>query len=478
MNLSYQKQNTPERRERRVRDCQLQSLSVASIAMDPASRAEEERRSADRTSAASASDWPRLRVLYLGVIAALCILSDRACDALLHVSVSAGTRTPANGPYLWPQAALLGLQGLLLLLLQGSVQRIAKRLLKLMGFALFLAASYALVGEDPERDTWLHFGERWLPAVNTFGLRVSVQMSLRVANLVLATEVVRAGNPRAFVAGLRSLGLPNAVAEALDTVLALVPGSGGGGGGGGRGGGGRGGGGRGGGGRRWDDAADPSLGRIAVWRKQLRELREAPLGFFERRTQANIERASERTAAEADGADAVVVAGTALTMLGIKALKILPAIPFAPGHKLVILSPLYVLAAKGTKSPLGATWTGATMGIVACLMGDGRYGIMEVAKHVAPGLVCDVAWWWRTRTPTSQPSNAFAFALGGAMGLARVATILLVTRIASGPAAAYALLIPSFLIHVTFGLVSGSLLGKLLVLPKVPVQAQPHPQQP
>ena len=31
-------------------------------------------------------------------------------------------------------------------------------------------------------------------------------------------------------------------------------------------------------------------------------------------------------------------------MLGIKALKLLPGIPFAPGHKLVLLTPLYVVA--------------------------------------------------------------------------------------------------------------------------------------
>ena len=42
--------------------------------------------------------------------------------------------------------------------------------------------------------------------------------------------------------------------------------------------------------------------------------------------------------------DAGVIVGLSLTMLGIKALKVLPSIPFAPGHKLVLLTPLYVVA--------------------------------------------------------------------------------------------------------------------------------------
>ena len=63
----------------------------------------------------------------------------------------------------------------------------------------------------------------------------------------------------------------------------------------------------------------------------------------------------------------------ALTMLGVKALKILPGIPFMPGYKGVILIPLYLVAARVTRTRFGATLTGLTMGTVAFLLGDGRY---------------------------------------------------------------------------------------------------------
>jgi hypothetical protein len=88
--------------------------------------------------------------------------------------------------------------------------------------------------------------------------------------------------------------------------------------------------------------------------------------------------------------DVAVIAGVSLTMLGIKALKVLPNIPFAPGYKTVVLTPLYIVARLRTRSRVGATVTGFTMGLVAFLGGDGRYGPFEILKHTAPGVVCDL----------------------------------------------------------------------------------------
>jgi hypothetical protein len=139
-------------------------------------------------------------------------------------------------------------------------------------------------------------------------------------------------------------------------------------------------------------------------------------------------------------------------MLGIKALKVLPSIPFAPGHKLVVLTPLYVLAALRTRSRLGATLTGATMGTVAFLMGDGRYGIFEILKHIAPGLVADALVPFVARRPSSRIGWAI---VGGLMGVGRVFTIFGVTFAVQAPKVAYAFLLPALAVHTTFGILSG-----------------------
>jgi hypothetical protein len=150
--------------------------------------------------------------------------------------------------------------------------------------------------------------------------------------------------------------------------------------------------------------------------------------------------------------DIAVIAGISLTMLGIKALKILPSIPFAPGHKLVILTPLYVVAAMKTRSRAGATLTGLVMGSVAFLLGDGRYGIFEILKHVAPGVVCDLLAPVMLR---GAPGKLGCSILGGLMGMGRFATIFAVTLAVQPPAIAWAMLAPGLLIHTTFGILSG-----------------------
>ena len=146
-------------------------------------------------------------------------------------------------------------------------------------------------------------------------------------------------------------------------------------------------------------------------------------------------------------------------MLGIKALKILPNVPFAPGHKLVLLTPLYIVASLYSRSRFGATWTGLTMGMVAFLMGDGKYGIFEILKHVAPGLICDLVvprlarFTLGSKTRGASPLT-WSFA-GGLIAAGRFATIFCVTLFVQPPAVAWAFLVPGATVHITFGVLSG-----------------------
>ena len=141
-------------------------------------------------------------------------------------------------------------------------------------------------------------------------------------------------------------------------------------------------------------------------------------------------------------------------MLGIKALKLLPAIPFAPGHKGVILLPLYVVASRLTKSKLGGTATGLTMGTVAFLMGDGRYGIFEIVKHVAPGVFCDLLLPI-VLAGGRRPGAVFWSLFGALLAIARFGTIFCITLAVQAPAVAYAILIPGLTVHTIFGFLSG-----------------------
>jgi hypothetical protein len=186
-----------------------------------------------------------------------------------------------------------------------------------------------------------------------------------------------------------------------------------------------------------------------------------------RALQRNIHRA-ERHLDEQDldeksravAADAAIVAGVSLAMLAIKAAKILPSLPLAPGPKGVLFIPLYVTATMLTRGRWGATLTGLTMGTVAFLMGDGKYGAFEIIKHVAPGVICDVflPLFVRKRLP----GPIFWTVFGGAVAAGRFGAILAIVATVQAPAVAFVILAPGHAIHDTAGLLSGFVSWHLL----------------
>jgi hypothetical protein len=372
---------------------------------------------------------PRLRVLYLLVVASGVFVFHRL-DVV---------------------AAIAAAQAVLWLVVGLGAKRLTRQITKLWFFTLFIVASYALTGSDDGEPThWVrvHVGA-WALRLNLAGALAGAVMVLRIVAVILAAQVARAGDGRAVAAGLGKLGAPRMVAASIDAVLALL-GGGGGGGGGGRGMGGGRGGGRGG-------APDTGEGFWAAFKR----ISRGDVGPIVDRVDRQIGRVEDHLRDEGfdererDVArDVAVIAGVSLTMLGIKALKVLPSIPFAPGYKTVVLTPLYIVARLRTRARAGATVTGLTMGIVAFLAGDGRYGPFEILKHTAPGVVCDLAVPAMVRGGRTPGPIAWSV-LGGLIGAARYTTIFGVMLLVQPPALAWALLAPGLALHTTFGVLSG-----------------------
>jgi hypothetical protein len=380
---------------------------------------------------------PRLRVLYL-------------------LSVAGGVFVFHALPVV---AAITAAQAVLWLVVGLGPRRLWRQIRKLWFFTLFVVASYALTSEVPETDRWVQVHVlSWVVALNVSGALAGVTMVLRILCVILAAQVARAGDGRAVAAGLGRLGAPRIVASSIDAVLALLGGGGGGGGGGGR-------------------------GRVRMpdgegfW-SALRRISRGDVAPIVRRIDRHIERVEEHLEEQGFqgherevGRDVAVIAGVSLTMLGIKALKVLPNIPFAPGYKTVILTPLYVVARLRTRSRLGATITGLTMGIVAFLAGDGRYGPFEILKHTAPGVVCDLVVPSMVRGGRTPGPVAWSL-LGALIGAARYATIFGVMLIVQPPRLAWALLAPGLALHTTFGVLSGWVSWQI-----VRAMQRPHPSE-
>jgi hypothetical protein len=354
--------------------------------------------------------------------------------------------------------AIAAAQLILLVALGAGAGELWRTLRKLLVFLAVIFIAYSLVEGDPGTAEWHTYELLWWEIdINHAGALVGLIMVLRVVAVVLASNVARAGDPRALAAGLGKLGVPRKAALAIDATLALLGGvdrgkgkGGGGGGGGGRGGG---------GGTRRE--------RLRRFWRRLKKLGRGDVSALTEPLAEHIARVEDYVAENAPdlsrqiARDVAIIAGIALTMLGIKMLKLLPGLPFAPGHKGVLLIPLYFAAAGLAKSRFSGTLTGLTMGTAAFLLGDGRWGVFEIAKHIAPGLLADLLMPILIREPARASVLAWC-ALGTLCALGRFATVTAIALTVQAPALVFAFLIPGLLIHAVFGALSGIVTAPLM----------------
>ena len=338
------------------------------------------------------------------------------------------------------------------------LQPLVGTLRKLSIFALVIILSYGFIASEAlAGDLWMPINiGAWQIQLNQSGLIVGIVMSLRMLLVVIGSMIVQlSGRPEDFVAGLRALGVPTLTALTIDNTLTLFnsqpmrrPGSGGG-----RGSG-RGGGG--GGGRTRQMTANDANHEL-TWKHILK----GDFAFLNNMVENALQRSQRMIGNGGNdkhdrevGRDAAVITALCFLMLTTKMLKVLPGVPFAPGYKLVVLIPLYILAGALTRSRWGATFAGTSIGIISFLFGEGRFGVFEILKHITPGLVVDGLLPWMTRRER-RPSRWELVIIGALCAAARIATIVAITLLIEAPPLFYALIAPMFLSQTIFGAVSG-----------------------
>ena len=261
-------------------------------------------------------------------------------------------------------------------------------------------------------------------------------MALRILIIIIASILIRSGSaPGEFMKGLKSLWFPEFLALTVDTSLGLVdfseerPG------------------------RRKKQAPQTNN---PTFRQFLRREHNPIIGLVNqtlKRSREYAEKAGYEGSLE-KLQDAGVISGLAALMMTIKFLKIMPKIPVAPGHKGLIIIPLYIVGFELTSTPFGATYLGATIGIISFLFGEGRFGIFEILKYITAGLVVDLLMPVVKRVRKSP--GVFLYSLIGiATAVARFSTIVVVALIIGAPSGFFALLAPIGLVHVIFGGLSG-----------------------
>ena len=351
---------------------------------------------------------------------------------------------------------LLALQILILLACRIASCEIVRPVSRLKWLFAFLIAAYTLLpGEDGSSGAptlaWHIPVVDWSLPINLAGLEQAGRMCLQIVTLLFASSVVRlTGTGRDLVEGLESFRLPGLFVYSLDHTLELLGGARprGSGRGGGKGAGY--GNDEGGGGARASQG-----GFLAILRRLLR----GDVAGFVQEIRGDVARAGEQIAGEQGSKlsarmahDVATVSGIALTMATLKIFRLLPGIPFASGHKAILLFPLYVLASRLTYSRWGATAAGSVMGVIGFLQGDGRFGILEILKNVAPGVVIDLAEPWMRRLP----GWALGYCLLGlAAAVARTTTEFVVVAMLGSRAEIYLFPMAKLVPNLVAGFLSG-----------------------
>jgi hypothetical protein len=339
---------------------------------------------------------------------------------------------------------LLALQVVILLACRIPITETVRPVWRLKWLFLFLLGCYVLLPAESSGagDVVLHWRVPlvdWLLRLNLTGFERAALMCLQILTLLLASTAVRAtGSGSDLVEGLRALRLPDLFVCSLDHTLGLLAGgktSG----------------------RRRAQAAGQG-GTLATVKRLLR----GDIGGLVETIRTNIERAGKHRGEGSDRRlgpqlvhDVGIVTGIALCMASVKVLKLLPGLPFAPGHKALLLFPLYVLASRLTHSRWGGTAAGSIMGAIGFLQGDGRFGVLEILKHVVPGLIIDLAGPLVHRLPTWALGYCF---LGLAAAAGRVTTELALVLLLGARAEVYlfpaAVLVPNLLAGFLSGFVT------------------------
>jgi hypothetical protein len=342
-------------------------------------------------------------------------------------------------------AAILALQVLLWMLTRRPMWGLMRAAKRLFVFFLFLTLSYAffpssVIGDRvPLLGSWLQGS--WLQ-VSPTGLVAGLTMSARILALTYASMLIQQIDRKTLVQGLVGLGIPSFLAYAMDNTLALLtPGE-----------------------QKHGKEEVTRDGIAAV----LKRLVTGDVGFLPEIIEGSLTRARGRAEhyvtdlqSKQQVSDLAVISGFAFMSMSLKFVKVMPGLPIAPGFKGIVLIPLYILASELTFSRWGATKTGVMIGIVGFLMGDGKFGIFEPFRCIAPGIVVDLTMPIIHRA--FQWSGPFAYAcLGVGAAVARLSTIFLAALFVEAPPAFYTLLVPIGVAHVCFGFVSGFVTFHLL----------------
>ena len=249
-------------------------------------------------------------------------------------------------------------------------------------------------------------------------------MGSNVLVMILITALVRkTSKPVELLNGLQKLGMSIDQATVLDAVLEVVEMKKG---------------------RKKNRRKEDKKTGRAKWK--LRDIIRGEIEFLVEMVNQRMDEA--RSKFKSSHLAITVTFTTAISL--IRFIKVAPGLPIAPGHKNVLIMPLFINAVKLSQKRFTATNLGFLSGLINFLAGFGKYGPLGPLQFMIPGIVIDLL------APIFKNSNSiFVYGLVGFVaGASRVAAEISLAYLVGMPQEFYLVYLPFIISQCSFGMLS------------------------
>lgn len=317
-----------------------------------------------------------------------------------------------------------------------SVKNKDKSLSFLFKVKWFIALIFLFQAFTGSNDIELLKIKKWIIGFSYEGINSGSIMVAKLISMLFVTQVVRLSmSGKEFVSGMINLGLNRSSAEIIDEIMSIVsenPNMGGGKG-------------QGGGSGKNKNNNTGSNSNEEVKSRDV--LLKGKVGNIPKKLLQKINFAKDKF----ENNPNAVVASSALAVTLIRMVKIAPGLPIAPGHKNILVIPVFVNGIVKSRKRWAGIQIGFISGVLHFTMGFGKYGPLGIFQFALLGGVIDILLKiFQSKT------NLFVLLLIGAIsGLARISSEILLAFVLGMPDTFYLIYLPYLISHVAFGFASG-----------------------
>lgn len=301
---------------------------------------------------------------------------------------------------------------------------------KVKWFVLLIFLFHAFTGEDNIKvlviQRW-----KWTLALSYDGMLTGAIMACKLIAMLLITQTVRFSMKKnEFVLGLVGLGLSRSISQIIDQIIEVVNSE-------------KKGKGNGKGKGKGKNKNADNKGET----RAIDVLLKGQVGNIPKKLVNRLNFAADKFKNNPNA----TIASSSLAITLIRMVKIAPGLPLAPGHKNILVIPVFIHGIHKSEKKFAGLQIGSISGILHFSMGFGKFGPLGILEFGILGLVIDLM----LKLPVKKTNLLYLMAIGAMGGLTRIATEIALAYILGMTSVFYILYLPYIISQISFGIASG-----------------------